>query len=127
MEMPEEPILLHADPVRLTQCISNYLSNACKFTPENGTVWISAGTEQNNAVISVWDNGIGISPDLLGRLFTPFIQAIIAARSETTDLAWPSIVKPLSSCTADVTVSSPGWERRFVHHEAAGLEKSGDI
>lgn len=130
MEMPEEPILLHADPVRLTQCISNYLSNACKFTPENGTVWISAGTEQNNAVISVWDNGIGISPDLLGRLFTPFIQADHSlARSGNNGLGLGlSIVKAIVELHGGtVTVSSPGLGKGALFTMKLPVsEKSGD-
>ena len=70
-----KPILLSADPVRVTQVIGNILMNALKFTQENGEVWVALRTEENNAVIRIKDNGIGISPELLPRLFTPFTQA----------------------------------------------------
>ena len=74
-EIQEKPILLNADPVRITQAIGNILFNALKFTNANGTVWMTLKTEKNNAVISVKDNGIGINPELLQHLFTPFTQA----------------------------------------------------
>jgi PAS domain S-box-containing protein len=74
VNMPKKPIFLYADPVRITQCVSNCLNNSFKFTPEGGTVWISLETENGKAVVSVRDNGIGIGQDLLGQLFTPFIQ-----------------------------------------------------
>ena len=70
-----KPILLNADPVRVTQAIGNILFNALKFTNANGTVWMTLKAEKNNAVISVKDNGIGINPELLQHLFKPFTQA----------------------------------------------------
>lgn len=70
-----KPILLSADPVRITQAIGNIIYNALKFTKANGTVWLTLKTDRNKAIISVKDNGIGISPDVLPQLFTPFTQA----------------------------------------------------
>ncbi len=70
-----KPVWLSADPVRVTQIIGNLLTNALKFTQENGEVWVALRTKGNNAVISIIDNGIGISPEILPRLFTPFTQA----------------------------------------------------
>lgn len=69
------PILLSADPVRITQAVGNILYNALKFTQPTGTVLVTLKTQKDKAVISVEDNGIGISPDTLARLFEPFSQA----------------------------------------------------
>jgi signal transduction histidine kinase/ActR/RegA family two-component response regulator/CHASE3 domain sensor protein len=63
-----------ADPVRLDQVISNLLRNAIKYTPERGTITVAAGADGGEAVIRVGDTGMGISPDLLPRIFEPFIQ-----------------------------------------------------
>lgn len=67
---------LFADPRRLKQILVNLLSNAVKFTPENGRVLLSvrADLEMEQVHFSVRDNGIGIAPEDLQRLFTPFTQ-----------------------------------------------------
>ncbi len=70
-----EPVYLYVDPVRITQSIGNLLTNALKFTHKNGTVRLTSKTEMNNAMIIVEDDGIGISPEILPRLFRPFAQA----------------------------------------------------
>jgi CheY-like chemotaxis protein/two-component sensor histidine kinase len=69
------PVLLNADPVRINQIIGNILFNALKFTQEKGTVWVTLKTTKDDAVIRVKDNGIGISPEILPHLFSPFTQA----------------------------------------------------
>ena len=68
--------ILQADARRLKQIIVNLLSNAVKFTPEGGTVGLETkGYPEREAVaISVWDTGIGIAEQDLGRLFQPFVQ-----------------------------------------------------
>jgi signal transduction histidine kinase len=66
-----------SDPARFGQCIGNLLSNAAKFT-KNGSIYLEAvrhfDTKGDMIVVSVSDNGIGIAPDQLSRLFTPFTQ-----------------------------------------------------
>jgi PAS domain S-box-containing protein len=64
-----------ADAARLTQILGNLLQNAAKFTPAGGRVTVSAGEERVRAVIRVRDTGIGIAPEVLPRLFQPFVQA----------------------------------------------------
>lgn len=75
MKLVRKPVFLYADSVRIIQCISNYLHNALKFTPENGVVQVLLEKERGSAVFSVRDNGIGIAGDVLKRLFEPFVQA----------------------------------------------------
>ena len=71
---PPEPLLLYADPVRLMQVISNLLNNAAKYTEKGGRIVLSARVEAGEAVISVGDNGLGIAPEMLSRIFDMFVQ-----------------------------------------------------
>jgi PAS domain S-box-containing protein len=64
-----------ADPVRLSQILSNLLINAAKYTEPGGKIWISTQYTDRYAVLQVRDNGIGISPELLPRVFDLFVQA----------------------------------------------------
>jgi PAS domain S-box-containing protein len=67
-------IFVDADKVRLTQCIANLLTNAAKFTPPEGEIRVNTRIEDGHAVIEVSDNGVGIAPDLLPKLFDLFVQ-----------------------------------------------------
>ncbi len=72
--IPEEPLRVDGDPVRLVQVVSSLLDNATKFTPEGGHIRLSAGREGSDAVIRVSDSGIGMSAELLPRVFDLFRQ-----------------------------------------------------
>src|SRR5262249_27938128 len=72
--LPPESLPLRADPVRLAQVISNLLTNAAKYTEANGRIWLTAQREGDAAVLRVRDNGIGIAPDMLSRIFELFVQ-----------------------------------------------------
>jgi signal transduction histidine kinase/ActR/RegA family two-component response regulator len=67
-------IFVDADKVRLTQCIVNLLTNAAKFTPANGDISINSRIEDYQAVIEVRDTGLGISAELLPKVFDLFVQ-----------------------------------------------------
>lgn len=67
-------MFIHGDAVRLTQLLSNLLLNAAKFTPEHGHISITAGVRDNMALISVKDDGAGISALLLPTIFDMFSQ-----------------------------------------------------
>jgi CheY-like chemotaxis protein len=73
--LPEEPVTLVADPVRLAQILANLLNNAAKYTEDGGRISLSARHEGNHAVISVRDTGVGIPVDVLPRVFDLFAQA----------------------------------------------------
>ena len=75
VELPEEPVTLMADPVRLAQIVANLLNNAAKYTEDGGRISLSARRENNHAVISVRDSGVGIPVDVLPRVFDLFAQA----------------------------------------------------
>jgi len=74
IDVPRKGFLLEADPVRLAQVVSNLLTNAARYTPAGGRVWVQAHREGGDAVIRVRDNGIGISPEMLPQLFDLFFQ-----------------------------------------------------
>ena len=75
---PKEPMFIEADKIRLYQVITNLLNNAIKFTQE-GIVSVDTYIKDNNeAVVRIKDNGIGIHPEIFPRLFTKF-----ATRSDT--------------------------------------------
>ena len=76
-ELPEEPITLVADPVRMRQVIANLVSNAIKFSEPRGRVEVNLRSEDGFAVLRVCDRGIGIAPELLERIFEPFAQAAL--------------------------------------------------
>jgi PAS domain S-box-containing protein len=75
VELPDEVIQLEADPVRMAQVFANLLINAAKYTDQGGQVVLSARREGAEVIVSVRDNGIGISPEMMPRLFTLFSQA----------------------------------------------------
>jgi len=74
LDIPEEPIWIDGDSVRLTQIVANLLHNAAKFTPVGGAISPTAYQLESNLVICVSDNGIGISEDSLGGIFELFAQ-----------------------------------------------------
>jgi two-component system CheB/CheR fusion protein len=78
-EIYPQPLRVHVDPTRLSQVLTNLLNNAAKYTPRGGYIVVRASRERGNAVIRVRDNGIGIPPDMLGRVFEPFMQIKSAA------------------------------------------------
>jgi signal transduction histidine kinase/ActR/RegA family two-component response regulator len=65
---------VRADTARIEQIISNLFGNAVKYTPEGGTVTITVRRERNAALLQVRDTGMGMSPDLAGRVFDLFVQ-----------------------------------------------------
>ena len=71
---PETSLMVEGDAVRLEQVFTNLLNNAARYTPRGGQIWVHARRDSDAAVISVRDNGIGILPDMLPRLFDMFVQ-----------------------------------------------------
>ena len=75
VQLPPERLFVHADFVRLTQVVANLLNNAAKYTDAGGKIVLEAWRERAEALITVRDNGIGISAELLPRVFDMFAQA----------------------------------------------------
>ncbi len=72
--VPEEPIYLDADAVRLTQVFINIINNAAKYTPRGGRIRVNAETRGDKVVVRVSDNGMGIDAEHLEHLFDMFYQ-----------------------------------------------------
>ena len=74
VSLPPGPVYLQADPLRLEQVLTNLLTNAAKFTDPGGHVRLTAVVEAGQVVLRVRDDGRGIAPDLLPRVFDLFHQ-----------------------------------------------------
>ena len=74
LALPPEPVYLDADPVRLAQVFCNLLNNAARYTEPGGTIVLAAARRDAQVEISVRDNGIGIAPQMLARVFDMFTQ-----------------------------------------------------
>jgi PAS domain S-box-containing protein len=71
---PAAPVRLEADPPRLAQVLANLLNNAAKYTEEGGSIWLTVEPQGSEVVVKVRDNGIGIPPEYLPRVFDLFSQ-----------------------------------------------------
>jgi PAS domain S-box-containing protein len=74
IQLPPRPVHINADPTRLSQILQNLLVNAAKYTPEGGRVQLQAQAADGFVTISVTDNGRGIAPNELQRIFELFAQ-----------------------------------------------------
>jgi PAS domain S-box-containing protein len=74
VRLPNVSLPLDADPVRLAQVVGNLLTNAAKYTEPGGHIWLTAERSGNEVVLRVRDDGIGIAPDVLPRIFELFVQ-----------------------------------------------------
>jgi signal transduction histidine kinase len=73
-QVPDQPLPLDADPVRLAQCLSNLLNNAAKYTPAGGRIELQARVDAGRLEIVVRDDGMGIPAQALAGLFDIFSQ-----------------------------------------------------
>lgn len=76
--VPSRALKLHADPGRLVQIFSNLINNASKYTPDGGVIKLSVAVTEDSLILTVQDNGIGISAEVLPQVFDPFMQDIHA-------------------------------------------------
>lgn len=74
VELPAEPLMVDADPHRLAQVITNLLNNAARYTPAAGNIELRATMHGNEFELQVRDDGIGIEPGSLSRIFDMFTQ-----------------------------------------------------
>ncbi|MDY3555617.1 PAS domain S-box protein [Gemmata sp. JC717] len=73
-ELCAEPVFVRGDAARLAQVVSNLLTNAAKYTPPGGNVWLTLDRDGTEAVVRVRDDGAGIDPAVLPRVFDMFVQ-----------------------------------------------------
>ncbi|HVX12382.1 MAG TPA: PAS domain S-box protein [Pirellulales bacterium] len=75
IRLPEESLVLPADPVRLSQVVVNLLTNAAKYTEPGGLIEVEAKRDGESVLLIVRDNGIGIPAETKDRIFDLFVQA----------------------------------------------------
>lgn len=75
VDLPPEPVRLEADPTRLEQVLANLLTNAAKYTDQEGHIHLFAQQQGGVLVLRVRDTGMGLAPDMLSRIFEPFVQS----------------------------------------------------
>ena len=73
-ELPDGPVLIRGDRSRVVQLVSNLLANANRYTSAGGRIELRLECEADEAVVVVADNGRGIRPEMLGRIFDMFVQ-----------------------------------------------------
>jgi PAS domain S-box-containing protein len=86
VEMPEEPLLLDADPMRLAQIFANLLNNAAKYSDKGGQIEVSARRDGDDALVTIRDSGDGIAPEQLNRLFEIFMRGERSSRRNQSGL-----------------------------------------
>jgi signal transduction histidine kinase len=106
-------IYVSVDKVRLAQCMANVLVNAAKYTPDGGEICIRSYVDGQHVVVDIQDNGIGIAPEFLPRIFDLFTQA-----ERGLDRSQGGLGVGLTVCKqiiemhgGTVVASSPGWDR----------------
>ena len=74
LDLPDDPVIVNGDSVRLIQVFSNLLNNAAKYTSAGGHIWVRLQRDDGRAFVSVRDDGIGIAEDQLASVFEMFTQ-----------------------------------------------------
>ena len=112
-DLPDAVLPLEADPIRLEQILVNVLTNAAKYTQPRGRIDVVARVEGDEVVIRVEDNGVGIPPDQLPRMFELFAQADRSlARSEGGLGIGLTLVRSLTEMHGGtITATSEGKDR----------------
>lgn len=75
VEGMDQVCLVDGDPARLHQVVINLLRNAVKYSSDGGTITVKLSRQDNQAVLSVRDTGVGIAPDMLDQIFELFVQS----------------------------------------------------
>ena len=79
IELPSTPVHVHVDPLRIGQALVNLLANAARYTPAGGALLLTAQSEADSVRISVVDNGVGMAPETIARIFELYAQGPAAA------------------------------------------------
>jgi diguanylate cyclase len=74
LRLPVETLRVDGDPMRLAQVLNNLLDNASKYTPEGGSIRLGLSGDAREVVVTVSDNGIGITPAVLPHVFEAFVR-----------------------------------------------------
>jgi PAS domain S-box-containing protein len=75
LHMPLDTAMVNGDEKRLVQVVANLLNNAAKYTPEGGNIALRIEVQASHVILEITDNGIGMAPELVDRVFNLFAQA----------------------------------------------------
>ena len=118
LDLPDAPVTVVGDSMRLTQVFANLLNNAAKYTNEGGRIWLSAEAREGHAVVTVRDDGIGIEPSQLSSVFEMFTQVARSDRHTQGGLGIGlTLVRSLVSLQGghvEATSEGPGRGSTFV-------------
>jgi len=116
--LPPHAVTLHADYARVVQIFANIVSNAVKFTPDGGHIHIAARQAQGQLQVVIEDNGIGIEPDAIARIFSMFEQGRTVAGEMTSGLGIGlSLARQFAEMHGggiDASSDGPGRGSRFI-------------
>lgn len=117
-DLPPHAVTLHADYARVVQIFANIVSNAVKFTPDGGHIHITARQAQGQLQVVIEDNGIGIEPDAIARIFSMFEQGRTVAGEITSGLGIGlSLARQFAELhggSIDACSDGPGHGSRFI-------------
>ncbi len=118
VSLPEKPLILDADPVRIAQVIVNLLMNAARYTDAGGAISIIARELRERAVITIKDTGIGIEEAMLTKIFEPFLQAARSGDRKSPGLgiglSLTKQIVELHGGTIEARSEGPGTGSEFV-------------
>lgn len=117
-----DPVVVDGDATRLTQVVTNLLTNAAKFTPAGGTVTVTLGRDGTDAVLTVADTGPGIPADELPHLFERFWRGRAAGSRSGTGIGLAVVHALVTAHGGTVTADSPasGGARFTVRQPTVG-------
>ena len=114
VDLPELPVEVHADPLRLTQILRNVISNAIKYNVESGWIRVSVSPDTEWARVCIADGGVGMSPDELSILFEPYTRGPTQRRIKGVGLGVVIVKKLVDAHKGEIHVlSEPGKGTTF--------------
>jgi len=120
LDLPDEPVTLNADPARLEQVLANLLNNAAKYTDVGGRIWLRAFVHEGDLVLSVKDNGAGLTPAMREHVFELFVQGpevrAYARGGLGIGLTLVRRLVEMHDGTVEVRSDGPGQGSEFIIH-----------
>ena len=128
MLLPRAPILVKANPAGLAQVFLNLINNAAKYTPDWARIWVKGTIEADEAVVNIQDTGVGISPEMLPRIFELFTQ-VESSRSQSQGglgigLSLVKNLVTLHGGSLQVRSEGPNKGSKFTRAPSAGVPVS---
>ncbi|MFH2064943.1 MAG: HAMP domain-containing sensor histidine kinase [Pseudomonadota bacterium] len=105
MNIPSD-ITIFADPNKISQAIANLLDNAVKFTPNNGMIEINAHRENNQVIITITDNGLGIAEQDILKIWNRLFRGDLSRSQKGLGLGLSLVKAIVNAHQGDITVSS---------------------